>query len=192
MNFNNITSIIALILSTINVIISIVAIIVAIKIPKKIMWFQLYTSLSAEYRSHAYAQAVKSITDFFVDECENDLTKIKDKYSQRFDTDFKNEELNSEKILHFQRRLLSQYYFQLDECISNCKSISKLIKTEYTSAEIDLVNILYYMNKAVSEDSKIYKNIKPKNRTDITNTNENNMQNHLLHIYEYLKKELGK
>lgn len=185
MDFKNIISIITLI-------ISIIAIIVAIKIPKKIMWFQLYTSLSAEYRSHAYAQAVKSITDFFVDECKNDLTKIKDEYSQRFDSDFQNKELTPEKILHFQRRLLSQYYFQLDECISNCKSISNLIKTEYTSAEVNLVKILYYMNKAVNENPNIYKNITPENKTSITDSNINNMQNHLSHIYEYLKKEVGK
>lgn len=57
MNFNNICSIITFILS-------IITIIVTIKIPKKTMWFQLYTSFLAEYRSHTYAQIVKKHNRF--------------------------------------------------------------------------------------------------------------------------------
>lgn len=160
---------------------------IAIRVPKIIMWIQLYTSLTSEYRNYEFARALKDITDFFIDDCNKDFSKIKDKYYLRFCKDFKNED--SEK-LHFQRRLLTQYYLQFDTCITNCRLIRALLKKDYTKTETNLVKILYYMGKAVEELPHVYR--------DITTSDPlfkeypaSIVDKHLYNLYKILKKEIG-
>jgi len=63
---------------------SAIAIIVALIIPEKIKWNQMYSNLISEYRSYDFAIAVQRIIEFFVIECESDVSKIPEKYWETF------------------------------------------------------------------------------------------------------------
>lgn len=124
-------------------ILSATSIVVAYLIPKRIMWQQKYENLLSEYRGYDYAAAVQGIVEFFTIDCKNDSNKIKDMYEKRFikeiyGNDFlkkgkSNEEILKElkeqvsltgkqtlsennKTLHFQRRILAQFFCDLDIC----------------------------------------------------------------------------
>ena len=84
----------------------------AIQIPYKLSWEQQYSSLLEEYRSFDYAIALQGVIQFFVKECGNDVDFIKEKYKERFIKEVENKtgNIDKENCLHFQRRLLAQFF----------------------------------------------------------------------------------
>ena len=56
-------------MNVLQTIFSAIAIIVALIIPEKIKWNQMYLNLIFEYRSYDFAIAVQRIIEFFVFEC---------------------------------------------------------------------------------------------------------------------------
>ena len=133
----------------------------AIRIPIKLSWEQQYSSLLDEYRSFDYAIALQGVIQFFVKECGNDVDLIKEKYKERF---FKEVEtspgnINKENCLHFQRRLLAQFFWQLNECSKPLRIGKRRIRNDFTKSEAKLIKILIYMGYAIDEDPFLYKDI---------------------------------
>ena len=137
-------------------------------IPKKIMNNQIYADLISEYRSAAIGQAVLSVTYFYTHDCNSDITKIEEKYTERYkkevdsllDNQKKEENRCENKIensLHFQRRLLSQYYYQLASLRYQGCGLTRLakrkVRKDFTAREAKLLRLLIEMNKAAEKNS---------------------------------------
>jgi len=135
-------------------------------IPKKIMNNQIYADLISEYRSAAIGQAVLSVTYFYTHDCNSDITKIEEKYTERYkkevdsllDNQKKEENRCENKIensLHFQRRLLSQYYYQLASLrYQGCwltRLAKRKVRKDFTAREAKLLSLLSYMNKVAEK-----------------------------------------
>lgn len=141
--------------------ISIVTLIVTISIPIQIMKFQRYTALMSTYMSFDFAHAFQSVITFFYKDCECNVEKIPEKYKKRFNSDF--DEVNNEKdksnILHYQRRLLNDYFLELEMCRESSWVLRRKIRKDWTTSEAYVCKILVYMNKAVDEDPEMFMNI---------------------------------
>lgn len=137
------------------------SILVAVWIPHRIKWEQQYSSLLDEYRGFDYAISVQGIIQFFTNECGNDVEKIKKAYRKHFEDEIENpaNSMEKENNLHFQRRLLAQFFWQLNECSKPFRIGKKRISHDFTKSEANLIKILIYMGKAVEEDSMMFKDI---------------------------------
>ena len=185
---------------------SAIAIIVALIIPEKIKWNQMYSNLISEYRSYDFAIAVQRIIEFFVFECESDVSKIPEKYRETFLNeiygksnvsiksldDIKNNycsknccQIDSDKTLHFQRRLLTQFYWDLDVCLKSIYVGKKRVLKDFTKGEANIIRILYFMNEAVDNDDLLYKDI---NCYEQVPSKSKGINNSLCHLYKVLKK----
>ena len=135
-------------------------------IPEKMMNNQIYADLISEYRSAAIGQAVLSVTYFYTHDCNSDITKIEEKYTERYkkevdsllDNQKKEENRCEDKIensLHFQRRLLSQYYYQLAALRYQGGWFTRLakekVREDFTAREAKLLRLLIEMNKAAEK-----------------------------------------
>ena len=168
------------VMTLIQTICSVLAVILAWYIPKKIKWDQFYSNLISEYRSYDFAIAVQSVVEFFTFDCDSDVTKIPEKYKERFmkeiygiqepfpktldevkeNVDIENLlQKDSDKTLHFQRRLLTQFYWELDSCLKSSFIGSRHVKKDFTRGESNIIKILYFMNEAVDNDEILYKDI---------------------------------
>lgn len=162
------------VMTLIQTICSVLAVILACYIPEKIKWNQFYSNLISEYRSYDFAIAVQGVVEFFTLDCDSDVTKIPEKYKERFMKEIygikgegSNEKIDkkkllqkdSEKTLHFQRRLLTQFYWELDSCLKSSFIGSRHVKKDFTRGESNIIKILYFMNEAVDNDEILYKDI---------------------------------
>ena len=145
------------ILSLINIV---VAIFIGVIIPKKIAWEQRYSSLLVEYRSHDFGEAIMEIGLFFHDICKNDVSKIEREYTLIFVNDFYGANKTNDRCtkLHYQRRLLSQFYWDLDQCANSVFIRKKRIQKDFSSKEANLLKILYYLNLA-AESPNVFKDL---------------------------------
>ncbi|MBO4508626.1 MAG: hypothetical protein J5747_08295 [Spirochaetaceae bacterium] len=145
----------------IQIILFIISIAVAIWIPIKLSWEQQYSSLLDEYRSFDYAIALQGVIQFFVKECGNDADLIKERYKDRFIKEVENKTgtIDKENCLHFQRRLLAQFFWQLNECSKRFRIGKRRIRNDFTKSEAKLIKILIYMGYAIEEDPFLYKDI---------------------------------
>ena len=168
--------------------IAIITLIFAIKIPISIMHFQRYTNLMTFYASFEFAHSYQSVINFFCDVCGRDVEKIAQNYKERFLKDFekyKNKEIELCDILHYQRRLLNDYFFELEMCRKSSLFLKKIIKRDWTSSEAWVIKIIMYMNNAVDSDPVMKKKIsciKYDAKPEIKGMNKT-----LLKLYEVLK-----
>lgn len=147
-------------------------------IPKKIAWNQMYSNLISEYRSYDFAIAVQGIIEFFAIDCKSDTSKIKEKYKERFlreiygiekkinnieeirnKQDIQLLKNDSDKTLHFQRRLLTQFYADLNVCSESVWVGSDKVLKDFTKSEANIIRILYLINEVIDEDEILYKDI---------------------------------
>lgn len=146
----------------IQIIISLLTLGFTIWIPIKVSWEQQYSSLLDEYRGFDYAIAYQGIVQFFANECGGDMERVKEVYKNRFLDELENrkpEEIKKEQCLHFQRRLLAQFFWQLNECTNHHVITKKRIARDFSNAEANLVKILIYMGEAIDNDEIMYKDI---------------------------------
>lgn len=145
----------------IQMILTFFSIIVAIWIPHRIAWEQQYSSLLAEFRGLDYAIAYQGVIQFFTRDCGSDMERVKTEYKRRFIDEIENKrgDIKKENCLHFQRRLLAQFFWQLNECSKPFRIGKKRISRDFTRSEAKLIKILIYMGQAVEEDSTLYKDI---------------------------------
>ena len=159
---------------------SILACILAWIIPEKIKWEQKYNSLCDVYRSTEYGAAIQAIVDFFVFDCSKDVSKIHSEYRKRFIHDFytnlkddtqevsledcrkvylKKDVTDNSKILHYQRRLLVQFFYEIDLCANSIFIGKRRIGKDYTSKEADILKILFFIDEAIKDDPVLMKGI---------------------------------
>lgn len=175
------------------VFLGILAIVVAWFIPRKIEWAQLYSQLLSDYYKSEFGAAVMGLVFFFYKDCKRDVKNIKNEYVNRFKETFENQidekqsgneyKIPNEQNLHYQRRLLTQFYYQLDLCSRSFFIGKRKIQKDFTSKEASLLKILYFMNEATSSP-EIFMDIStdeqiPKRTKDI---NE-----YIKHLYDVLK-----
>ena len=86
-------------------------------IPYRIAWEQQYSSLLEEYRSLDFAIALQGVIQFFTKDCAGDMDRVKAEYKNRFIKEIENTpgKIDKENCLHFQRRLLAQFFWQLNQ-----------------------------------------------------------------------------
>ena len=162
---------------------SLLACILAWIIPEKIKWEQKYNSLCDVYRSMEYGAAIQAIVDFFVFDCSKDVSKIHSEYRKRFLHDFypnlevdpqeasledcrkvyidslNKDMTDNSKILHYQRRLLVQFFYEIDLCANSIFIGKRRIGKDYTSKEADILKILFNIDEAVKDDPVLMKDI---------------------------------
>lgn len=169
------------------------ACVLAILIPVKISWEQRYSQLLADYRGYDFGAAVMGITMFFHNNCKNDVNLIQKEYKEIFDAQFNNQLkqnlqkhlyiVPNDQNLHFQRRLLTQFYWDLDQCSRSPFIGKKRIQKDFTSKEANLLKILYYMNDAAVTDG-IFMDITTDDRLT---PNAQSINKYIKHIYNVLK-----
>lgn len=129
-------------------------------IPNRIMWEQSYSSLLSDYRSYDFGIAVQGIVEFFAIDCHHDVRKIKEAYERRFKDDIeKIREKSPDLCLHYQRRLLAQFYYQLDLCARSPFIGKRRVRRDFTRREADIVRLLYLMGSVADESDVLFKDI---------------------------------
>ena len=180
------------ILSLVQIIIASVTCIFAVLIPNKLSWEQRYSQLLADYRGYDFGAAVMGIIIFFNKSCHNDINQIEKEYTAIFKKQFENQlsknytsdkYVSNDQNLHFQRRLLTQFYWDLDQCATSHYISKKRIQRDFTSKEANLLKILYYMNDA-SQTTGIYMDITTDDRLT---PNPQSINKYIKHIYNILK-----
>lgn len=173
-------------------ILAFLAFIVAIFIPEKIKWEQTYSTLLAEYKSYDFAAAVQGVVEFFTERCNKDVTKIKTEYEnliKEYSIKLNNgNPISNEQNLHFQRRLLTTFFWQLEQCSKSIFIRKRRVKRDFTSNESNIAKVVYFMNQAVSESEILFKDLKT---CDLIPKAENvkGINSSVVYIYELLKKE---
>lgn len=173
-------------------ILAFLAFIVAIFIPEKIKWEQTYSTLLAEYKSYDFAAAVQGVVEFFTERCNKDVTKIKTEYEKlikEYSIKLNNgNPISNEQNLHFQRRLLTTFFWQLEQCSKSIFIRKRRVKRDFTSNEANIAKVVYFMNQAVSESEILFKDLKT---CDLIPKAENvkGINSSVVYIYELLKKE---
>lgn len=169
--------------------VAIAALYFAIRIPHRIKWEQFYQQLLSDYRSHDFGVAIMEIGMFFNKQCSNDISKIPEEYAARFHHDFGSgkEKTPKEHNLHYQRRLLTQFYYQLDLCANSSYIGKKRIQRDFTSKESDLLKILFYMNEA-SQQPGVFIDITTADRVGPC---KKGMNSYIKDMYSILKKSPG-
>ncbi len=147
-------------LGTIQVALAVAACVLAWFIPKRIMWEQTYSSLMSDYRSYGFGVAVQGIVEFFAVDCKSDVENIRREYERRFGEDIgKIREKSPELCLHYQRRLLAQFFYQLDLCARSPFIGKRRVRRDFTSREADIARLLYLMGRAVDESGVLFKDV---------------------------------
>jgi hypothetical protein len=105
--------------------VSLLALAAAICIPCKIMVNQIYAGLIDSYRSPEMGAAILALFHFFVEECKEDTSVICKKYREKYEEQIGNhlnsgKELDFSNILHFQRRMVAQFYFHIANLRYKC------------------------------------------------------------------------
>ncbi|MDR3284049.1 MAG: hypothetical protein LBS97_02595 [Treponema sp.] len=144
--------------------VAIIAVIAAFFIPRKIMVDQIYADLVSEYRSPEMGGAILSIIDFFVEDCGRSLERIPKEYETRYNMEIRdklkevkkleNEPIDFAKTLHFQRRLVAQYYWDM-ATLRYTYHFPRLSKKQLrhfmTENETKLLNLILYMGIAATK-----------------------------------------
>lgn len=169
----------------IQIVLAAVTCVLAWFIPKRIMWEQTYSTLISDYRSYDFGIAVQGIVEFFTNDCKSDVKNIRREYERRFNEDIKEiNERSPELCLHYQRRLLVQFYCQLDLCARSPFIGEKRVRRDFTKSEANLVQILFLMDKAVDESGVLKKDISCDERIP---RNAKGINRYLRDIYQVLK-----
>ena len=175
-------------IAEISLFIAIITLLMTIYIPKKLSWEQYYNSLITEYRSMEFGKAMQGVILFYTETCGRDASRIYKEYEKRY----KEEVLNKcnkpyEDVLHYQRRLLAQFFLDLEKCANTpFYYIGKTrVQNDFTKSTKKLVKILYFMDLAV-DNPEIFVDISCHERIPKT-SQVKGMNKHLCHMYEMLK-----
>ncbi len=203
----------SLVLGIIQCVLAFIACILAWFIPKRIMWEQNYSTLGNEYRTYDFAVAIQNIIEFFVITCKSDVEKIAYEYKKRFLKDMygdsfaglvsfddetileklRNEKsleignCDVEKTLHYNKRILTQYFHELALCAKSPFIGKRRVQKDFTSSEAKIMKILFLMNKAVDDSDLLYKDISCEFRMPGANRGKG-MCKDLAYLYSILKR----
>ena len=173
----------ALFVGILTLVATVVVAYIAGALSEKLSTNQKWEDLIKEYRQSDFGVAVKAVTDFYIDKCHRCLSNIRGEYIKQYETDFHNgDEKSPKETLHFYRRLLHQYYWQLWLCIESKGFKEEWIRDYFNVNEMNLIVIVYYMAQAASDES-IYKPILVQglgNRKD-----DGEVKGYLKELYDY-------
>lgn len=174
----------------ITILLSIITLIVTISIPLQIMKFQRYTNLMSIYMGFEFAHAFQSVINFFHDTCGCDVERISKEYKNRYNEDFcikdsRNFDIND--TLHYQRRLLNDFFLEIEMCRESSWILNKKIRKDWTTSEAYVCKILVFMNKAVDDDKELFKDISSIRLERIPKAKGINQ--YLIRLYNILKSE---
>ncbi|MBR7064292.1 MAG: hypothetical protein IKI31_04015, partial [Treponema sp.] len=133
---------------------------------------------------------VMGIVLFFHDDCEKEIDNISQRYGEIFQIQFSKDKktgnyfsVPNDNSLHLQRRLLVQFYVQLDLCARSFFIGKKRVQKDFTSKEANLLKILYYMNEAANKEP-IFMDISTSERIE---NGKRGINSYISHIYSILK-----
>ena len=164
---------------------------VTYNLQEKIAVSQRWDSLMTQYCSPEFGKSLKAIVDFYIEDCERTLSKIvfkyKEKYKEDFPEEFDENVKRSERIvditdtLHFHRRTIAYFYWQLNCCVSS-NGFNKQLLNSFSKNEMNLMVIVYYMGEA-AKDSEIYKSVLPNLALGSSSKTTNDIKS----LYNYFK-----
>lgn len=139
-------------LSAITVGLSCFALFLACHIPRRIMVNQIYSDLIKEYRSVEMGVSIFSIFHFYVNECNERVDAIAGEYRKKYDKQIKiplkrGEPINYANTLHFQRRLVAQFYADLARLRYEERLSAKQLREWFTPRELTLLALILHMVK---------------------------------------------
>ena len=169
----------------ISLIVSVLGLIAALLIPVKVMWNQAFIDLNSTYMGYDYADALNEIINFFYEKCHKNFDEIEKEYKRRYYEDFKEKGTPKKQPLHYQRRLVAQFYYNLDVCTGLFGIRPSLVRKLYTKNEKELLKIIFYMNQAVENSPDIYKDISTSERL-VERKNVSKINRHIYHLYKIL------
>lgn len=169
-------------------ILPIIAVFAAIYIPRKIAWEQFYNDLIKEYRSIEFGRAMQNIIQFYVNTCHSDVSRIKEEYENRFRIEIENKPFALENSLHFDRRLLAQFFIDLEKCARTHWYYigKKRVQRDFTKGTRNLLAILYFMGEALDESPLMFKTVEVNERVP-KSSRLKGMNKYINHLYEILK-----
>lgn len=186
---NLVVSVGALIVTVVSVIVAVKALGIASQTLEKteeIAANQMWTDLISEYSSPEFGEALKAISDFYIDDCTKNLDKVKDAYRQRCDTEYcKNSGIPVSKTLRFQRRMVGYFYWKLDLFVEEHKKYKKYLSQYFTKSERNMIAVIYKMN----EVDNCFRKLTNENEEYIgliSSDKENQILSHLSHIYSVI------
>ena len=144
------------IISVFTLMVSIGALCVAIYIPHQILRNQIYADLVKEYRSTEMGAAVLSIFRFFNRDCTQNTGAVCEKYKEIYERQITRMLNNGTPVdfsqtLHFQRRLVSQFYADMAFLHFERRLTKKQMEFWFTPNETKLLAILLHMVKPAAE-----------------------------------------
>ena len=119
---------------------------IAYQLQYKIAVSQRWDSLMTQYCTPEFGESVKAIIDFYIDDCDRILSKITSSYKNRYEEEFKDktdEKFDVRKTLHFHRRNIEYFYWQLWCCVSAKGFNEKLIYESFNKNEMNIMVIAY-------------------------------------------------
>jgi hypothetical protein len=129
-----------------------IAIIAAFIIPKKILINQIFAGLIQEYRLNTMGIAIKRLRDFYEYDCNRstDCKVIIDKYCNICNKEFKKNSPESwGNTLHFQRRIVSQFFQHIGNLHYKHNFIIRIsmnkFKEYFSQNNLDIIQILYIL-----------------------------------------------
>lgn len=182
-----------IIVQIITLVVSAITLFVTIIIPNRVMKNQRYTGLMSTYMSLEFAHAFQGVIEFFYDDCNCDVDQISLVYKKRYNKDRKNLKGNGtnkiciQDVLHYQRRLLNNYFYELEMCRKSSFFLRRKIHKEWTTNEAWVVKILIYMNRTVDSDPELFKDISSIKHEVMPKTR--GLSKHLENFYNALKSE---
>ncbi len=186
------------ILPIIQTVAAILACVLAVYIPKKISWGQMYSQLLSDYCGYDFGAAVMGVVLFFNQDCRCNIENVQAKYKDWFNKQFANQlrennpnfenskadyKIPNDQNLHYQRRLLTQFYFLLDQCARSPFIGKRRVQKNFSSKEANLLKVLYYMNLA-AESSDVFMDIGVDDRIP---SNPKSINKYIKHIYGILR-----
>jgi hypothetical protein len=138
---------------------SVATLLATLFIPRKIMVDQTFSSLVTQYRSPEMGFAILSIFDFYKNACKNTSDLIEEKYTEKYNSEIREpmkhgKNIDPEKTLHFQRRMIAYFYWDLANLYFN-SILPRLSKKQLYQMvgknELNLLSLLLQMSGAAEK-----------------------------------------
>lgn len=132
---------------------------------------------------------MQNVIQFYTKNCHCDVSKIKEEYEKCFKREIEECVIVSEQSLHYDRRLLAQFFLDLEKCADTRWYYigRKRVIRDFTTGTQKLVEILYFMDKAVEESPLLFKEITFNDRVPKSSCLKG-MNKHLARMNEILKE----
>jgi hypothetical protein len=163
----------------------------------EVMVNQIYANLVADYRSPEMGAAILAIFNFYKKDCKRNFSKIEEKYIKRYKKEVKPllkkvkkhqkpQKANFSNTLHFQRRMVEQFYKDMAALYFKHCCFTRLSKNKMkdwlTKNEVKLLNLIFRMQAPAR---KVF--IKADNLPDLPENNEPN-ENLIHKLYDLVRK----